>query len=167
MTHKDELYERRIADLEAIVIKQAKIIEELRAENQRLKFGSNSRNSSLPPSKDLKRPKHISSNREKSNRKRGGQIGHEGKFLEMRQEIDVIQDHSSATCKQCGTDLSLIEGSIAQRGQILDIPPVKIQVTEHRQRAKECPCCHTINKGILPGTLDYCQVQSASGGSRI
>jgi len=161
LTHKDELYERRIADLEAINSRQAKVIEELLAEIHRLKLGSNSRNSSLPPSKDLKRPKRISSTREKSNRKRGGQIGHKGKFLEMRQEIDVIQDHSSATCMQCGTDLSLIEGSIAQRGQILDIPPVKIQVTEHRQMAKECPCCHAINKGILPGTLDYCQVQSA------
>jgi len=77
----------------------------------------------------------------------------------MRQEIDAVQHHSSATCKHCGTDLSLIEGSIDQRGQILDIPPVKIKVTEHRQIAKVCPCCHAINKGTLPGTLDYCQVQ--------
>ncbi len=52
-----------------------------------------------------------------------------------------------------------MEGSIAQRGQILDIPPVKIKVTEHRQIAKVCPCCHAINKGTLPDTLDYCQVQ--------
>lgn len=161
MTHEEryEIYERRIADIDAIVVKQAKTIEELRAEIRRLKLGSTSRNSSLPPSKDLKRSKPLSSTREKSNRKRGGQPGHEGKYLEMRQEIDAVHDHSSATCMQCGTDLSLIEGCIDQKGQILDIPPVKIKVTEHRQIAKVCPCCQSINKGTLPGTLDYCQVQ--------
>lgn len=73
MTHEErhELDERRIADLEAIAKKQALLIEELRAEIHRLRLGSNSRNSSLPPSKDLKRSKRLSSTREKSTRKRG------------------------------------------------------------------------------------------------
>jgi transposase len=159
LKHTDEQYERRIAELEAIVKKQALLIEELRAEIHRLRIGSNSRNSSLPPGKDLKRPKRLSSTREKSNRKRGGQPGHEGKYLEMRQDIDAVEDHSTVVCTQCGTDLSLVEGSIDQRGQILDIPIVKIEVTEHRQIVKVCPCCQAANKGKLPGTLDYCQVQ--------
>ncbi len=74
MTHKErhELDERRIDELEAIVKKQALFIEELRAEIHRLRLGSTSRNSSLPPSKDIKRTKPLSSTREKSNRKRGG-----------------------------------------------------------------------------------------------
>ena len=55
----------------------------LREDNDRMKkiINNDSNNSSKPPSTDIKPNKRIFNNREKSNKKVGGQIGHEGKGL--------------------------------------------------------------------------------------
>jgi transposase len=47
---------KRIAELEAKVLRLESIIEILLAENESLKTRKNSRNSSVPPSKDDNRP---------------------------------------------------------------------------------------------------------------
>jgi transposase len=49
-----------------------------------------SSNSSLPPSKDLKRKKRVSPGRKKSDKKPGGQIGHNGETLEKVKNPDEI-----------------------------------------------------------------------------
>jgi len=89
-----------------------------------------SHNSHKPPSSDgLK--KKVQNNREKSGRRAGGQTGHEGKTLEMVKNPDHIIEHKVSHCDHCGTDLSGIETKKMYRGQVHDLPPVKIEVTEH------------------------------------
>ena len=132
---------------------------ELRSENERLRKGTDSTNSSMPPSKDLKRSKKKRSLRGKSSRKPGGQQGHKGSYLEMRKEVNQVINHCPSFCTSCDQSLAEVEGEIGMRGQIIDIPRIKFEVTEHRQLIKECSCCGTGNKGELPGTLSYWPVQ--------
>ena len=79
----------RIAALEA----------ELAASNARVaelerRLGLNSSNSGKPPSSDgLKKPPRVTSLREPSGKKTGGQKGHRGETLRQVENPDVIVDH--------------------------------------------------------------------------
>lgn len=76
-----ENYDKRIQKLE-------EENEKLREDNDRLKkiLNNNSDNSSNPPSTDIK--KNIPNNREKSDKKRGGQKGHKGSGL-SKKDIEI------------------------------------------------------------------------------
>jgi transposase len=165
--------EKRVAELESVILhllesnrtlerenlKLQKEVEYLTKENEVLRKGKTSKNSSMPPSSDMKRGNKNRSLREKSGKKPGGQVGRKGKTLEMRENPDIIVNHAPELCGHCGTDLKGVEGEIVRRGQILDIPPIEIQVCEHRGISIICPCCGRSNEGQLPGTLDYAPVQ--------
>lgn len=77
-------YEERIENLENKVTKLEKENKKLEDDNDRLKkiINNNSNNSSKPPSSDIK--KNIPNNREKTNKKRGGQKGHIAHFLNKK-----------------------------------------------------------------------------------
>ena len=136
-----------IAELSRIVEMQAKQIDLLIKENAQLKHRlekletkKNSRNSSIPPSRDENRPTKTKSLREKSDRRVGGQPGHEGKTLEMTEQPDVIIDHSSGFCPACGKDISNLPFELSGRRQIIEIPAIKQVVTEHRVYRCQCSC---------------------------
>jgi transposase len=107
---------------------------------ERYKTRKDSNNSSLPPSKDENRPRRTSSLREKGNRKAGGQPGHEGKTLEMTGTPDEIIDHYSCFCPECGKDVSELPFEFSGKRQVIDIPPIKQIVTEHRVYRCKCTC---------------------------
>jgi len=91
MWHKREMNATREAELLAIIREQRQIIERLSAEIAELKaqLAKNSHNSSKPPSSDgLKKPAP-KSQREKGERKSGGQPGHKGETLEAVAEIQT------------------------------------------------------------------------------
>jgi transposase len=100
----------------------------------------NSRNSSVPPSKDENRPKKNQSLRPGSDRKVGGQSGHKGSTLEMTSEPDAVVDHCPDLCDRCGNGLSGIAGELVARRQVVDIPPVVPHYTEHRVLRRACTC---------------------------
>ena len=77
----------------------------LEAELAIYKNKKNSNNSHTPPSKDENRPKKNQSLREKSDKKPGGQPGHEGKTLECSAVMDTIINHVPDYCNCCGEDL--------------------------------------------------------------
>jgi hypothetical protein len=88
-----------------------------------------SRNSSKPPSSDgLAKPKTRSLRRSEG-RKPGGQEGHPGHTLEMREEPDHIELHTVEQCPHCETELSDVEASDHVRRQVFDIPPEQIELT--------------------------------------
>lgn len=110
-----------------------------------------SRNSSIPPSKDTlavqaeksKKLLATRSLREKSGKFNGGQSGHKGITLKMVSEPDTVVEHQPYYCTRCGNDLSGIEGTVVEIRQVFDIPmPVRPNVTEHQMIGKQCSCGH-------------------------
>lgn len=67
------------------------IIEKLKSDNQKLEYrlNINSKNSSMPPSSDMFKPKPTNM-RKKSEKSVGGQKGHTGNFSKINQKPDVI-----------------------------------------------------------------------------
>ena len=151
--------DKRIAELENEVAELKALVKQLMAEIAVLKKGKTSKTSSLPPSHDMKRKNTNRTLRQKSGKKPGGQFGRKGTKLEMREQVDHVIEHVSEKCWNCGHHLEPIQGYTGQKGQILDILRINFKVTEHVQMVKTCPCFDSINKGKLPGTLDYCNVQ--------
>ena len=104
-------------ELAALVVEQARVIEELRArvaaleaENAELKrrFGMNSTNSSKPPSSDSPFTKPAPrSLRRASGRRPGGQPGHPGSTLAMVDNPNQRRRHEPGPCTGCGASLVL------------------------------------------------------------
>ncbi len=129
-------------------------VKELRREIDELK-NKNSRNSSLPPSKDKQSDKRkTKSLREKSNRKTGGQQGHQGRTLKMIDEVDHQIDYQIEHCTHCDNRLTEGMGSLVERKQVWDIPPVALEVTEHRRYKKCCDKCSKWSTSEFGNDLD-------------
>jgi len=134
-----------ILKLQQVVDEQAAMIQSLRDQ-----LAKNSRNSGKPPSSDgLKKPR-TRNLRQKSGRRSGGQKGHQGHTLKMVEQPDHIQVHEAATCPCCSADLQSIAPCGHQKRQVFDIPPVKVEVTEHQAEIKVCPTCGKQVKATFP-----------------
>ena len=162
LTRQDiyDLYEQgpeAVADVFEQLLKKVEQVEQLvqRVKELEERLNKNSKNSDKPPSSDglkkrLPKPKP---NRDKKKRKPGGQSGHQGTTLKMRDDVDEVIQYESTICQNCAHDLSGIEGEIGRKKQVVDIPPPQIVVTEHQSITKMCPCCGQMNTGQLPERL--------------
>lgn len=141
---KDVLIEflwRRVQELDARV----KELED--------RLSQNSRNSGKPPSSDgLKKPK---SQRKRSGRKPGGQKGHVGYTLEQVEEPDYVEVHEVTECEHCGESLEGTEVGDVERRQVFDLPPLKIEVTEHQGEIKCCPGCGEKSRATFPAEVAH------------
>ena len=108
----------------------------------------NSQNSSQPPSTDPR--KKTKSLREQSGKKVGGQVGHPGATLDFVAQPDRLRIYEPEACEMCGSSLSGSELAGSERRQVHDLPPQKIEVTEHRVDTKVCGRCGTQNKAEFP-----------------
>jgi transposase len=122
------------------------------AENQELleKINRTSNNSSSPPSADppsAQKPLH----KNKSGKKRGGQPGHKGhsRFLYEPSECKEVLNHHPETCSCCGEGLKG-EDAFPYRHQIVEIPPIKPIVIEHRLHQLVCDNCGAFSRAVLP-----------------
>ena len=131
---------KRIAELETKVIQLEAIIVQLFEKIETLMRSKNSRNSSVPPSKDENRPLKNQSLRTVSGKKIGGQTGHEGTTLKMVENPDTIIIHKPDFCTNCGNDLKTSTFEYLIRRQIIDIPPIKPEITEHQIFKTICSC---------------------------
>ena len=118
-------------------------IKVLEAENALLKNKKNSNNSHIPPSQDQNRPRKNQSLREPTDRKPGGQPGHEGTTLECRSTVDEIIKHSPEQCSSCGCNLSSNTEHLVSTRQLIDIPTIVLKCIEHQVYKKQCSCGHT------------------------
>lgn len=108
----------------------------------------NSQNSSRPPSTDPhKRTKSL---REQSGKKVGGQPGHRGTTLGLVVKPDRFVIHAPEACSLCGSDLRGSDVTGTERRQVHDLPPQKMEVTEHQVQTKVCSRCETKNKAQFP-----------------
>ena len=111
---------------------------------------TNSRNSNKPPSSDgLNKPKPKSL-RKKTARKTGGQKGHKGHGLKMVDNPDHKQFYPVDQCENCGCDIKDEESQGVEKRQVFDIPPVRMEVTEHQAEIKKCPLCNHHNRAKFP-----------------
>ncbi len=120
----------------------------------------NSDNSSMSPSQDPFRK--TKSMRGDSKQKAGGQKGHKGKKLEMVNIPDAIIIHDVKHCTCCNKALPKDLSQYKAR-QVIDLPTIRMQVTEHRVIEKTCKHCSQRNKGSFPDGL----VQQAQYGDNL
>jgi transposase len=128
------------------------LAQEARIAELERRLGVNSSNSGKPPSSDgLKKPPRVSSLREPSGKKTGGQKGHPGETLCRVEKPDATMDHYPETCAACGEPLTaaMATGHLAR--QVFDLPePRPLIVTEHRAHACCCAACGTQTRGAFP-----------------
>lgn len=111
----------------------------------------NSRNSSLPPSNDLNKPKKNQSLRPKTKRTNGGQPGHQGHTLNAVETPDLIVDHYPKICS-CGCSLEEISLGHTTR-QVFDLPEeIRMYVSEHRSHKVQCKC-GKVSQGEFPSEV--------------
>ena len=136
-----------------LVAELAAQVAALEAENAtlRARLGTNSRNSSKPPSSDGPGVKpHPQSQRTPTGRKPGGQPGHVGHTLRLVDEPAEIVVHAPFQCKACHRSLEEVPTVRRERRQVVDIPPVKTRVVEHQAETKCCPGCGVETSGEFP-----------------
>ena len=118
-----------LAEVEAERLKQqqAATAETQRIEELEARLKMNSRNSSKPPSSDGLSKPSPKSLRQKSERTRGGQPGHEGKTLEQVQCPDHRYELKLERCADSGTALGeeQIVGTIKR--QVFDLPTPRLE----------------------------------------
>ncbi len=136
----------------------------LQSEVERLKaqLAKDSQNSGKPPSSDgvKKRPMSL---RERGKRTSGGQKGHEGQTLEAVAEPDKVIRHEIEVCPHCEADLRDTSIVSTEKRQVFDVPPVRLEVTEHQAVVKCCPGCGQAVKGVFPDGV----TQAVQYGTRL
>jgi transposase len=165
--------QRHIADLSERIQKLAaklKRVEEKLAKQQCLNYElkrriaelevasvvRDSHNSSLPPALDPPAVKAANAIRRTRSLRRpsgklpGAQPGHPGHARLRVERPDQVVTHAPAQCRGCGA--SLAGGYIVkcESRQVIDIPPVKPWVVEHRALTKRCRSCDELTKGRFP-----------------
>ena len=135
---------------------QQKIIEQLERRIQELEaiIKKDSHNSSKPPSSDGYRKRPVKQEK-KSGRKPGGQKGHEGNTLRMVSNPDEVVVHRVGVCGSCGKSLKREKVIEYDKRQVFDIPPIKVEVTEHHGEIKACARCGKLSAAIFPEGITH------------
>lgn len=126
--------QRRNAELEAIVAKD-------------------SHNSSRPPSSDPPWAKRTRSLRRPSGRRPGGQAGHTGGTLRLRERPDRTVEHRPRECRSCHAPLDSAQVLGHRRQQVVEVVPAKLRVTEHRLAVLRCGACGETTRGEFAGSV--------------
>lgn len=136
MLTRDEILAVYAAGPEPVVALVEQLQAQLLALTERVlaleaRLARDSHNSHQPPASDgLAR--QTRSLRRKSDKKPGGQPGHPGSTLRWSEHPDRIVRHAPACCQQCGAALPEGPESGGERRQVVDLPPLRLEVTEHR-----------------------------------
>jgi transposase len=142
-----------LLSLEALVLS---LQEEIRL----LKNGKKSGTSHTSPSHDISRS-NAKSLREQSDKKTGGQAGHQGSTLQMSINPDEIIEYKSNYCSRCSCPLNMDMAVLQDRRQEVDIPLVQARYIEHRSYSTQCICGHE-NRSDIPSHLKS-PIQYGSG----
>jgi transposase len=67
---------------------------------------------------------------------------------------DRLMTHAPAQCRRCGRSLEEVSGTVGtERRQVFDLPPLNLEVVEHRVVTKECPACFEPRVGEFPADV--------------
>lgn len=141
--------EATVALVEAVVTTLQQKITALSAQVAQLQRDSH--NSHKPPSSDgLAKLPRRRSRRQRSGKAPGGQPGHPGTTLAQVAEPTTVVPHRASACAQCGVPLDTAPVVARERRQVFDLPPQRLQVTEHQALHPACPQCQTVTAGQFP-----------------
>ena len=153
LRQENERLRSELAKAQADVVELRGLVDMLveRVKELEARLAQDSHNSNWPSSRDKGR-RQTKSLRQKSGKKPGGQAGHSGKTLEMVVEADQLVTHRPKQCEACGHGLAEVgaEAGELQRRQVFDLPPLQLEVTEHRVETVVCPGCRKRNVGAFP-----------------
>jgi len=131
-------------------------MQELAAQVQELQArlanaAKDSHNSSKPPSSDPLGRKRPRSQRRRSGKKPGGQLGHAGETLHLVATPDELVEHRPAVCTTCQAPLGETAPVVlCERRQVHELPPIRLRIREHRALHVRCPSCTHISVGAFP-----------------
>ena len=134
-----------VKGLETTVALQEERIRELEA-----RLVQNSTNSSKPPSSDP--PGVARPGKKPKGKKRGGQPGHRGhhRMILPPERVEEVV-HEPESCAHCGHSLAgAEEGRPVHVHQVVELPPIRAEVKEHRMRCLRCPKCSGLTRARLP-----------------
>jgi len=129
-----------------------KLVSALQEDIRLLRNGKNSGTSNTPPSHQIGRS-NTQNFRVKTNRKPGGQSGHEGSTLKIKEFADKTIDHIPQYCNDCGFDLEQATATLKASRQEVVIPPIEALYLEHRSYSKVCARCGKICTGGMPAHM--------------
>ena len=121
---------------------------EFRVKELESQLHQNSRNSNYPSSMDKFKPKPAFPRLKGG--KIGGKPGHDGGTLKMVPAPDVVKTHTPEVCARCGQIHGAEPLVVRARRQVFDIPPPRIEVTEHQVLDWVCSGCQAMNQGQFP-----------------
>jgi transposase len=141
---------KRIEELETLGESQARLIERLESRVAELerRLGQNSGNSGKPSSRDsaAERQRQAEERKarqgDKAKRRPGKQPGAKGNGLQMSPNPDKVIDYRPDHCEDCGSPLDhgADRGYVAR--QVVELPVVEPETTEHRAHTVGCACGH-------------------------
>ena len=146
-----ELYLRRADLLELFELGELAVMQrlvELEAQvKSRIPIGD-SRTSHAAPSSDPR--SKARSQRKKSSRKTGGQVGHVGHRLAPVLTPDAVVVHAVVACSGCGYNMRGRAAIGMTKKQVFELPKSPLVVTEHQLESKRCPCCAAVTTAVAP-----------------
>jgi transposase len=121
-----------------------------------IRLAKDSHNSHKPPSSDEPtfRRSGRKSLRKRSGKKPGGQPGHRGCTRLQVETPDEVHLYMPDSCARCGTDLQDVAPCRSERRQVLELPPLRLHVQEHRVHDKRCSGCGHTTRAAFPKGVD-------------
>ena len=142
-----------IASLKAENARQREQIVALleRVQELEARLGKDSHNSNKPPASDPLGRKRPRSQRRRSGKKPGGQMGHHGETLRLVAAPDEVVEPRPVVCVSWQTPVDEAAPVVLyERRQVRDLPPVRLVVREHRALHVRCPAGERVNVGAFP-----------------
>lgn len=140
--------QKRVEELEALVLRLEAKIDELTA-----RLNQNSSNSSKPPSSDA--PWRKPPAKESTGRKPGGQPGHPGhsRVRLPPERLKKVVKFVPKVCEDCQAPLPKEPGPSDPPPtwhQVAELPPILAEITEYQGHARTCPCCGHRTRAEIP-----------------
>lgn len=135
----------RVAELEAALAQRDERIAELER-----RLGTDSSNSSKPPSSDVpwaKKPAKKRSSRTRSGRKPGKQPGSPSSSRRLSDDPDAVFEVAPDRCARCEKSLRGAKETSRVRRQVIDVsPPPPPTVTEYQVVSRRCGDCGHVSE---------------------